>query len=34
MDVLLTIIILFGIALIGWSALVAASDADDHMGYP
>ena len=34
MGVVLGIIIVFGVVLIGWSACVTASDADDRMGYP
>lgn len=34
MGVVLSIIVIFVVVLVGWSALVAASDADDQMGYP
>ena len=34
MGLILCIIVVFGVVLVGWSALVAASDADDQMGYP
>lgn len=34
MGLILGIIVVFGVVLVGWSALVVASDADDQMGYP
>lgn len=34
MGLILGIVVIFGVVLIGWSACVAASDADDQMGYP
>ena len=34
MGLILSIVVIFVIVLVGWSVLVAASDADDQMGYP
>jgi len=33
MGIILGIIIVLVVVLVGWSACVAASDADDYMGY-